>query len=82
MGDNFVIEYKQGNFNQGADGPSRKGEEATVCALTLPQPSRWDSITKLHETDVMIKGLKERVEKGELGEQWVVKRGVFFFFFF
>ena len=27
----------------------------------------------------MIKCLKERVEKGELGKQWTVKRGVLFF---
>ena len=38
-----------------------------------------DSITKLHETDVGNKCLKEKVEKGELGEQWAIKRGVLFF---
>ena len=72
------MEYKQAKFNQVADGLSRKGEEAMICLLTLPQPSWWDSITELHEMDVVIKGLKERVENGELGEQWVVKRGVLF----
>ena len=79
MGYDFVIEYKQGKFNQVVDGLSRKGEEAMICVLTLPQPSWWDSIMKLHGTNVVIMCLKEKVEKGELGEQWIVKRGVLFF---
>ena len=79
MGYDFVTEYKQGKFNQVADGLSRKNEEVVICALMLPQPSWWDSITELHETDVVIKCLKEKVEKGELGQQWAVKRGVLFF---
>ena len=40
----FTIEYKQGKYNQVADGLSRKGEEAIICILTLPSPSWWDSV--------------------------------------
>ena len=66
----FVIEYKQGKFNQVANGLSRKREEAMIYVLTLPQPSWWDSIMELHETEDGIKELKEKLEKGggELGE--------------
>ena len=69
MAYDFVIEYKQGKFNQVADELSRKGEEGMICVLTFPQPSWWDSIVELHETDDWIKELKEKLEKGELGEK-------------
>ena len=62
-----------------ADKKSRKGEEVVICILTLPNPNWWDSIVDLHETNTEIKSLKEKTERGELGEQWYVKRRVFFY---
>ena len=79
MGYDFVIEYKQGKFNRVANRLSRKGEEALICIMTLPNPDWWDSMVELHEKDVKIKDLKEKAEKGEVGKQWTVKRGVLFY---
>ena len=79
MGYNFVIEYKQGKFNRVANGLFSKGKEVVICIMTLPNLDWWDSVVELHETNVKIKDLKEKAEKGEVGKQWTVKRGVLFY---
>ena len=66
MGYDFVIEYRQGKYNQEADGLSRKGKVPIICILTLPIPNWLDSVVELHDTNTEIKSLKAKVEKGEL----------------
>ena len=73
MGYDFIIEYHVAN------GLSRKGKEAVICILTLPHPNWWDSIVKLHDANIKIKNMREKVERGELGEKWSVKKGVHFY---
>ena len=79
IGYDFVIEYNQGKYNQMADGLCRKEEAAIICVLTLPNPNCWDSIMESHDINTEIKSLKEKAEKGELGEQWSFKKGVLFY---
>ena len=62
-----------------ADGLSKKGEMPLIYMLTLPSPSWWSVVEELHETHEEIKTLKQRVEKGELGGQWTIQRGMLFF---
>ena len=79
MSYDYFIEYKQGKFNQVVDGLSRKGETTIICILTPPSPNWWDSVVELHDTNIEIKNLKVKSEKGELGEHWSIKKGVFFY---
>ena len=79
MGYDFVIKYKLGKFNWVADGLSRKGGEAVICMMSLPNLDWCDSVVELHKIDVKVKDLKEKVEKGKVGKQWMIKKGVLFY---
>ena len=76
MGYDFIIKYKQGKFNQVADGLSRKGEEVVLCVLKLPVPGWWNPVVEQHETNKEIQSLKEQIMKEELGDKWTIKKGV------
>lgn len=79
MGYNFLIEYKQGKHNLAADGLSRRGETARVCALTFPSPTWWESVVELNDTNEEINNVKVMVEGGKLNTPWSIKKGVLFY---
>lgn len=79
MGYDFTIEYKQGKYNLVADGLSRKGETARLCALTLPSPTWWASVVELNGTSTEIMNLKKGVEEGRLSNPWSIKKEVLFY---
>ena len=78
MGYDFIIEYKQGKFNQVANGLSRKGEEVVICALTLLHPNWWDLIVELHETNMEIKSKRKGGKWGIRGAMIREEEGSFF----
>ena len=71
MGYDFIIEYKQGKYNQVADGLSRNREEVVIYFLTLPNLNWWDSMVQLHDINMEVKNLKEKNRERRVGRAMV-----------
>lgn len=61
MGYEFEIEYKPGSLNKAADALSRRSEDATLAAISIPYWAQWDSLDAELFVDAEYQQLKEKI---------------------